>query len=106
MDGESRKRAIQIARNLLEERIDCLAATRALLTCLHADATLVFPEDIKTLRGIDSETDDLPVGIAREQWHPDALLEKDNEISRCEQLYGSRVRSICQKLLENLGQEP
>jgi hypothetical protein len=69
---------------------------------LNADPEMTSPEDLKTLRGIDSETDDLPVGIVREQWHPDALQQKEAEIARCEKLYGSQVREICERLRERL----
>jgi hypothetical protein len=98
---ESRNRAIQIARNMVEGRIGALEATRALLPFLHADPSLAIPEDLTTLKGIDSETDDLPVGRIREEWHPDRLHEKDKEIARCEKLYGQQVRSICERLLQS-----
>jgi hypothetical protein len=96
---ESRNRAIQIARNLVERRIGALEATRALLPFLDADPTLGAPEDRQALIGIFRETDDLPVGRIREECHPDVLHEKDKEIERYEKLYGQQVRSICERLL-------
>jgi hypothetical protein len=50
--------------------------------------------------GIESEIEDLPVGRIREVWHPDALLEKDKDIEKCERLYGANVKSICERLVK------
>lgn len=99
---ENRNRVRQIARNLLEKKIGALEAVRALGPFLRADLSLASPEDGKELLGIYSETDDLPVGRIREEWHPDTLLEKDKEIARYERLYLDRVRSICERLLRQL----
>ena len=102
MDGEGRRRLRQIVENLLANRIDCLAAARALLPVLKADPEMISAEDFKMLKAIDSETDDLPVGIVREQWHPDALLQKEGDIARCEKLYRRQVHGICERLREKL----
>lgn len=103
MTDRDRRRALQIAKNLMESRIGAIEATRALLPFLRADPTLTMPEDRKILLGIDSETDDLPVGRVREECHPDMLLEKDKEIDRCERLYSAQVRAVCERMLQNNG---
>ena len=102
MDEQTRQRATQIARNLLEMRIGPLEATRALVPFLHTDRTVSISGDRNQLLAIYRETDDLPVGRIREEWHPDTLLEKDKEVARYEKLYGDRVRSICERLLRQL----
>ena len=94
-----RRRALEIARNLAGKEISSVEAVRALTPLIRADPTLVSREDRKTMIGIESEVDDLPVGGVREVWHPDALLEKDKEIERCERQYGLSVRSICERLV-------
>jgi len=101
MDKRDRRRALTIAKNLLDSRINAIEAARALVPFLRADPTLAMPEDRKVLAGIDSETDDLPVGRVREEWHPDILLERDKEIERYERLYGQQVRSICERIVQN-----
>jgi hypothetical protein len=101
MDQRNRRRALQIAKNLLESRINAIEAARALIPFLRADPTIAMPEDRKALVGIDKETDDLPVGRIREECHPDILLERDKEIERYERLYGDKVRSICERIVQN-----
>jgi hypothetical protein len=97
---ERRKRALRVAANLLRGEIGALEAARVLAPYIHADPSLVSLEDRRMMIGIASETDDLPVGRAREVWHPDALLEKDKEIDKCERLYGANVRSICERMMK------
>lgn len=101
MDQQNRRRALLIAKNLLESRINAIEAARALIPFLRADPTLAMPEDRKVLAGINSETDDLPVGQVREEWHPDLLLERDKEIERYEKIYRDQVRAICQRIVQN-----
>lgn len=101
MDQRNRRRALLIAKNLLESRINAIEAVRALIPFLRADPTLAMPEDRKALVGIDKETDGLPVGQVREEWHPDLLLERDKEIERYERIYRDQVRSICERIVQN-----
>ena len=91
--------AIEIAREILLGRIGAIEAARLLCPILHQDPAIVSRTDFNSIRGIDSETDDLPVGRVREQWHSDFLPEKDREIARCEGLYMDQVRAICERIL-------
>lgn len=54
---------------------------------------MVTEADYKLLIVVESETDDLPIGRLRELWHPDFLEEKDQEIARCEVLWGEQNQS-------------
>lgn len=100
-DSEDRRKlALEIAQNLLEQEISAVEAVRALVPLIRVDPTLVSREDRKAMMGIESEVEDLPVGRAREVWHPDALLEKDKEIEKCERLYGDSVKSVCERLVK------
>jgi hypothetical protein len=93
-------RAIFAANQLLSGRIGALEAVRLLLPLLHQDSTIVSQSDFNSIRGIDSETDHLPIGRVREEWHPEYLPEKDREIARCEGFYRDRVRAVCERILQ------
>jgi hypothetical protein len=58
-DPRVREHIEQIARMVLEDQIEILEATRALLPLLHGDPEVVPPDDHNLFRGIDSETVDL-----------------------------------------------
>jgi len=79
-DPRVREHIEEIARMVIEDQIGILEATRALLPLLHGDPEMVPPDDYNLFRGIDSETDDLPLGRVRGEWNSDALLEKDRKI--------------------------
>ena len=70
-----------------------------LLRCLPAVAS---EEDFRFVVGILSETDNLPRARVRELWEPAALAEKDQEIKRCEELWGDKFREACERILVRL----
>lgn len=84
---------------MLGGRIGAIEAARILCALLHQDSMIVSQTDFNTIRGVDSETDHLPVGGVREHWHPEYLRENDGEIARCEGLYRDHVRAICERIL-------
>ena len=80
------RRAKEVAQAVLDGRITVLEAVRALVSLAHTDA-IADVKDRKLIIGIESETDQLPVGEVRKLWAPYALEEKDVEIARAEELY-------------------
>jgi hypothetical protein len=91
--------ALQIARSVLKGQTGILEAAHALCPVLHADPSIASEDDFKLFIGILSETDDLPVGQVRREWHPDFLPDKDTEIARCEALWRDAVRAACERIL-------
>ena len=70
------------------------------IRALRIAKAILSQVDFNSIKGIDSETDHLPIGRVREEWHPKYLLEKDREIARCEDLYRDKVRAICEGILQ------
>lgn len=64
---------------------------------------MVTEADYKLIIAVESETDDLPIGRLRELWHPDFVGEKDQEIARCEALWGQQIRAACERILLRVG---
>jgi hypothetical protein len=95
----AKERAFLTAREVLDGKVGAVEAARILCGLLHQDSSILSQADFNSIRGIESETDDLPVGRVRELWHPDFLPAKDREIARCEDLYRGRVHAICQRIL-------
>ncbi len=91
---------MRIARDLISKRISAIEAARCLVSFAHADSALLSQEDLNTLLGVASEKDDLPLGVVRREWLPEALVEKDRQIAQCEENYGPEVRAICERLLQ------
>jgi hypothetical protein len=58
----------------------CLAISRG----TYHDSTLLSEEDKTLLKAVGSETDDLPVGKLRDNWHPHFLPAKLEHFARYE----------------------
>jgi hypothetical protein len=98
-DERTRQQVRQIVDALLAGRIGAILAARMLLPFIHADDSLASTEDRNLIIGIDSETDDLPVGDVRAEWDPGVLAEKDREIAKCESHWGESMKRACERIL-------
>ena len=92
-----------MAQAVLDGRTTVLEAVRELVSLAHTDA-IADVEDRRLIIGIESETDDLPVGEVRKLWAPYALKMKDVEIARCEELYRPRFLEACKRIAGRLRQ--
>jgi hypothetical protein len=99
MPDREQEIALQIARSVLKGQTKVLEAARALRPALRADPTILSEDDFKLFIAIESETDDLPVGESRREWHPDVMPDKDREIARCEDLWRDAVRAASERIL-------
>jgi hypothetical protein len=97
--AKDRDRLLQIARAFLNCEISMLEAAYKLSPIMRRHPELASGDDFRFIVGIDSETDDLPVGPVRKLWDEDALREKDREIERCEKIWGAEFREICERIL-------
>ena len=101
----NRQRVARIAQDILDDSIGIIEASRALVALRFEVAVDEWDPDFIAFVGIDSETDDLPVGETRQQWSPDALVKKDEEIARCEALYREPAREAASHLVTRFTQE-
>ena len=86
--GTAEQNIAQIAQAILDGRVSIIAGARQIRRFCGGHAGLDERDpDLNTFVGIDSETDDLPIGDVRQYWAPDALARKDLEIARCEAMY-------------------
>jgi hypothetical protein len=95
----NRMMVVNIAQDFLDGRIGVIQASRQLSALRFAIAGDESDPDFLTFVGIESETEDLPVDQARQQWSPDALAAKDAEIVRCEALYREAAREAASHLV-------
>jgi hypothetical protein len=97
---QNRIHILHVAKELVEGRIGVIAAARELRQFYGEEAQLA--DLLLTFVGIDSETDDLPVGGVRKEWSRDALERKDREIAAAEQLYRDRAMNAAAALVRLL----
>lgn len=95
-----RGKIVAICEAALAEEIGIIAASRH-LTALGLELLDGHDEeDFLIFRGVDSETDHLPVDIERKNWDTEALMRKDVEIAKAEALYKNDVIAACRKLIK------
>jgi hypothetical protein len=80
----SRVKAAELASRVLAGITSPILAARQLSGLLLTLGCDLEDPDYRTFVGIDSETDALPVGKARQHWAPEALAEKAPDIDRAE----------------------
>jgi hypothetical protein len=86
--GTKEQKVAQIAQSILDSRIGIIEGSREIRRFCGGHVGLDERDpDLNTFVAIDSETDDLPIGDFRQYWAPDALAQKDSEITRCEAMY-------------------
>jgi hypothetical protein len=76
----------------------CLAISRGTLY----DSPLLSEEDRMLFKVVSSEADDLPVGKLRDNWHPQFLPAKLDELARIEATIEDEVKNLCERLVNTM----
>ena len=95
-------RGLQILQAVLDGQMSILEAAPGLSALLLMNPRLASKADSSVVFAVDSETHDLPIGRVRELWDPDALAEKDHEITRREGLWRVEMLMACERIRRTL----
>jgi hypothetical protein len=91
------KYVVDVLQQILDGKTHPIEACRIVVSLRRS-----FPDpqdsDLLILVGIESETDDLPVGEVRDRWAPDVLARKDVEMKE----YLTRVEETLLNACRNL----
>jgi len=101
--ASNRQKVASVAQGMLDGRVGIIEGSRQLASLAHRIGVEDFDDDFITFVGIDSETDDLPVGDTRQHWAADALEKKDGEIAAAEALYRDAALAACKLLVMRFG---
>jgi len=94
---------VKVARSMLDGKTDLLIGVRQ-INRLRAGVRDPDAEIFDTIRGVESETDDLPIGAERSLWSVDALAEKDAIRDRYIEEVRDAILMTCQKIIEEFTQ--
>ena len=89
---------VLVAKGILNGDIGIIAGARQ-LSRLRFHSRTEKDSDILFFVGIDSETDDLPLGDVRRHWNPEALMIKDEELRRYESRLKEQAFRACHGLI-------
>ena len=101
----ARSAAVEAAAAVIAGRLGVIEGCRRLASLSH---DLVpdwrLDEDFVVFGAVDSETDSLPTGTARQHWESAALEREDEKIERAEAKYRDAVLSACTNVLARFGE--
>ena len=100
----AKQKVVELSQDIIDGRIGIIEGSRRINDCRYK-LQLENDQDFLTVTGIDSETDHMPLGEVRKLWSPDALIEKDKEISENEKYYRpyaiAAAKNILKKFSDN-----
>jgi hypothetical protein len=99
-EREARRRVVAAAEALLRGEVGVIESAQRLSSLASSVVDDWFNDPEFAVFGVlDTETDHLPVGRAREFWDPIALREKDPTIQRIEAANRLEVEAACRRLV-------
>ena len=99
------RRALGTAQACASGQLSAIEACWSLSLLAHSLPQLLSGDDRNLFVGVESETDALPVGKLKENWHPDYLPAKMEQLNRYEGTIPGDVRSACERLITALETE-
>lgn len=100
--AKQRFKAVEVASKILDRKIGLIEGVRKLVS-LQNEMGSANDEDFLVFKGIESETDELPIGEARRNWNEAALKDKDAEIEEYEDKVRTSVFDACRRFIQKHG---
>jgi hypothetical protein len=91
--------ALKSAKAVLSDEIGAIEACWVLSSFALTHEALLSKGDRNLFVGVQSETDALPVGSLKDNWHPDFLPAKLEQLERYEAAVSSDVKDACRRLV-------
>lgn len=96
----------EIAQGMLDGRISYIEGSRRICGLLDGARLDRFESPVVKFVAIDSETDGVPIGEVRANWHPDAKIRFAHEWANAEQYAKTVAEAACRQAIEWLAQHP
>jgi len=94
-----RERVVATARSMLEGTLSFLEGARTLSALRFEAGVREDDSDFMTFVAIDSENDDLPLGVVCKYWSKEALDKLDPEIKEAEEWAKNFASKACESLV-------
>ena len=100
----ARRTTLEVARGMLDGSISLIEGCRSLVR-LRFDVEIPASETLNVFVGVESETDEYPVGIQRSEYAPELLARLDAEVA----IYLNGVRpaiaEACREIIREIEKE-
>lgn len=94
-----RRRIVETAQAMLDGKMTYLLGARELATLRHEAEVENTDADFMVFVGVDSDTDDFPLGLVRELWDKSALEKLQPQIDEAEDWAKNHAETACVKLV-------
>jgi hypothetical protein len=101
MNPDRRTALKKIVTDFLEGRLTPLEAAWALAP-FEDEVSDDLKDCLRTMVGVSSETDDIPLGHRRAFWHPDVRAKEDQKHDSAQAWAEPMVRETCERLVRAL----
>jgi hypothetical protein len=103
---ETRMVVAETCQTMLDGTLSYIEGSRLICGLLESAKLERFEPPFVTFLAICSETDNVPVGKFRDQWHPEAKIRLAQEWENAEQYAKNKGESVCQSALAWLATHP
>lgn len=100
---KNREEAVDTCRKMISGEIDYLIGCRTLSTLAYYVGLEQFDQDFIAFVAVDSETDALPIGSARQYWNPDRLKDLEPKIKEAEEWAKDFSLEKCHSIIKRFG---
>jgi hypothetical protein len=100
-----RLKLTEILAKVIDGKYSILLAARQIVQLFHEIDFDENDKDLLVFIGIDSESDNLPIGPEKTYWSEDALRNKEKEIEKTEKWALDVGIEACKNLLQKLAKE-
>ena len=97
-----KKKIVDLAQRIVTGQVEILLGCREIVAPINELLSKGYDENKELLnffKGVDSESDDLPLGAERKRWNEDALKEKDKIRDKYSSDIKNEVIKNCQELI-------
>jgi len=91
--------ALKSAKAFVNGEVGAVETCWALCGFIHGRKGVCDKSDVDLIVAVQSETDALPVGSLKDNWHPDFLPAKLEQLERYEAAVSSDVKDACRRLV-------
>lgn len=95
---------LTLAKKILDLKVGIIQGCREMIGLL-SERDIDLEKYFLVFKGVESETDALPIGQIRENWNKEQLKLKDKEIEEVENYYKRHVFETCENLIKFLENE-
>src|SRR5215813_5684852 len=94
-----RRRVAELARQILAGEVDVLDGSCEIAALSYQLGVEDADQDFLAFRLVESETDNLPIGVEAQNWSAEALMRKEPELRKAREWASQTVRAECANLI-------